>query len=34
VTSAPLIPNLFDVCVVLVLAIVWVIDQILYALAC
>ena len=32
-TSAPLIPNLFDVCVVLVLAIVWVIDQILYALA-
>ena len=31
--SAPLIPNLFGVCEVLVLAIVWIIDQILYALA-
>lgn len=31
--SAPLIPNLFDVCLVLTLAIIWVIDQILYALA-
>ncbi len=31
--SAPLIPNLFDVCEVLTLAIVWVIDRILYGLA-
>ncbi|TLZ71453.1 MAG: hypothetical protein E6K06_06135, partial [Methanobacteriota archaeon] len=31
--SAPLVPNLFNVCEVLTLAIVWIVDQILYGLA-
>ena len=31
--SAPLIPNLFDVCKVLTEAIIWVVNQIIYALA-
>ena len=31
--SAPLIPNLFDVCKVLTQAIIWVVDQLIYAIA-